>query len=326
MRWNIVGTMCVWVTRCSSINRSVLGASHRSMSTSVAPPCSGCVHREQQRRGVVQRAGHEVDHPGLVAGEARRGECRRRVLGRSRHALRPAGGPRGVEHDRAAHGILDRVARLGGERGVVVLPARELGASATGASASRTGTSAAAGASSGREPSITTACAPQSRTMYSASSRPRCQLTGVRRSPARWAAAKVSTHSGRFGAMSAIASPAATSAGPQRAHETVHPGVELGERERATVADDGGPVRLGGAEPRDHAPLDRRVLERCRRGHDRGRYRSAGAGVTRCRWRGTRRRSPGPPPGAWVAARRAAPSGTARWRAAGRGPRPRRGR
>ncbi len=53
--------------------------------------------------------------------------------------------------------------------------------------------------------------------------------------------------------------------------------VELGEGERAAVGDDGGAVGLARREPGDDPPLGGSVLERCRRGHGRGRYRPGGA-------------------------------------------------
>jgi hypothetical protein len=41
IRWNIVGTRCVCVIRCCSINRSVSSASHLSMRTTPAPLAIG---------------------------------------------------------------------------------------------------------------------------------------------------------------------------------------------------------------------------------------------------------------------------------------------
>ncbi len=39
--WNIVGTMCVWVTRFCSINRSASSGSHAGMSTTGTPAING---------------------------------------------------------------------------------------------------------------------------------------------------------------------------------------------------------------------------------------------------------------------------------------------
>ena len=40
-RWNIVGTMCVWVTPSSAMSRSVSSGVHLSISTTPTPALSG---------------------------------------------------------------------------------------------------------------------------------------------------------------------------------------------------------------------------------------------------------------------------------------------
>ena len=42
-RWNMVGTMCVWVMRCFSISASVSAADHPSMRTTPTPASEGLV-------------------------------------------------------------------------------------------------------------------------------------------------------------------------------------------------------------------------------------------------------------------------------------------
>ena len=135
-RWNIVGTMWVWVILCWSIRRSASSASHRSMSTTPTPKASGAARRERQRRRVVQRPGAQVQvgAPLLVPPEVDRGLCRRGRGGdrRSVDALRPTGRARRVEHLAAGRRVVDVVAGLGVDGGVVgvetVLMVRSAGA------------------------------------------------------------------------------------------------------------------------------------------------------------------------------------------------------
>ena len=102
-RTNMVGTMCMWLTRCFSISRSMSSASKRGCSTMLqAEPRAA--HAIGRGRGVIHRAVHQHDDRGIgleapilrrPAGGGRLQFGRR---GPAAHALGPAGRARCVDH------------------------------------------------------------------------------------------------------------------------------------------------------------------------------------------------------------------------------------
>ena len=151
--------------------------------------------RDVQRRGVVQRAGAEVDAVGLVARDVLdRGRaaaaCAHPSAGRSCPTCRASGVP-GVGSASGSDGSRD-------ERGVVGLADRRACRRRRARVEASAMSVARARRPARRSASTTSARASQSLTMYDISSTVRCQLIGVRRKPARRHAAQISTNSGRF--------------------------------------------------------------------------------------------------------------------------------
>ncbi len=86
--------------------------------------------RVDQRAAVVQRAGAQVPLAGAGLVPGRVGEPLEpgRVVRRAQHALGSAGGARGVEHPVAQHRVVEVLAELAAERGLVGLEAVDLSA------------------------------------------------------------------------------------------------------------------------------------------------------------------------------------------------------
>ena len=220
----------------------------------------GRVHRQQQRCGVVQRAGHEVHRAGPVAREPRLGEGRGRVRGRSGDTLRTPGRARRVEHDRPAPRIRDRRPGLRRERRLVVVPAgerrpdrdpdryrvpdgREIGEVAVEHDRPRAAVAHDVGGLLEAEVPVDRREPPSGALGGRVGLDPLRPVRGDQRD--------------------GVAGP--EPACPQGPDEPVHPGVELGVREGRTVGDDRGPVGDRRREPGDDPPFRRGGRDRVRR-------------------------------------------------------------
>ena len=109
----MVGTMCMCVTLCRSISRSMSSASKRGCST-MCRPSRALLQAVGGRRRVVHRAVHQHDDRGIgsmpqyLPTSPRRAGLLLGRRGRAAHALGPAGRARGVDHAAAR-----RLGRLG---------------------------------------------------------------------------------------------------------------------------------------------------------------------------------------------------------------------